>query len=79
MPLASRARLGPYEIQSAIGVGGMSEVYRARDLKLGRDVAAFVRLRDRPPVAEPVSFQLLPPDGPTFLSTVGTTLHRIAR
>jgi len=39
MPLAAGARLGPYEIHSAIGKGGMGEVYRARDTKLQRDVA----------------------------------------
>jgi eukaryotic-like serine/threonine-protein kinase len=33
------ARLGPYEIVSPLGVGGMGEVYRARDAKLNRDVA----------------------------------------
>ena len=35
-------RLGPYEIQAAIGAGGMGEVYRARDARLGRDVAIKV-------------------------------------
>jgi serine/threonine protein kinase len=39
MPLTSGTRLGPYEIQSPIGAGGMGEVYRARDSRLHRDVA----------------------------------------
>ena len=39
MALAAGARLGSYEILSAIGSGGMGEVYRARDAKLNRDVA----------------------------------------
>src|SRR6266542_1272903 len=42
MPLADGARLGPYEILAAIGAGGMGEVYRARDIRLKRDVAIKV-------------------------------------
>ena len=42
MPMTPGTRMGPYEIVAAIGAGGMGEVYRARDARLGREVAIKV-------------------------------------
>src|ERR1700720_1580805 len=51
MPILTGKRLGPYEVLSAIGAGGMGEVYRAKDTRLNRMVAVKVlppHLADRP-------------------------------
>jgi len=50
MPISSGTRLGPYEIVAPLGAGGMGEVYRARDPRMGREVAIKVsaeRFTDR--------------------------------
>ena len=39
MPITAGARVGGYEVLAALGAGGTGEVYRAKDTKLGRDVA----------------------------------------
>jgi len=52
MPLSAGSRLGPYEIRERLGAGGMGELYRAHDPRLGRDVALKVILTEGEPSAE---------------------------
>jgi serine/threonine protein kinase len=51
MPIETGTRLGPYEISSVIGAGGMGEVFKARDTRLNRTVALEVLPADK--VADP--------------------------
>ena len=66
MQLSAGDRIGPYTITSAIGRGGMGEVFKARDTRLNRDVAVKIKstsaqlslfnvLLNRNPAAPPVS------------------------
>ena len=43
MSLSAGTRLGPHEILAPLGAGGMGEVYRARDPRMGRDVATWAK------------------------------------
>ena len=52
MAIFAGSRLGPYEVVAPLGAGGMGEVYRARDPRLGRDVAIKVITSDSEPSAE---------------------------
>jgi serine/threonine protein kinase len=51
--LSAGERLGPYQIIGKIGQGGMGEVYRATDTKLGRDVAIKILVRSQKLIPTP--------------------------
>ena len=53
MSLAPGTRFGPYEIVSPLGAGGMGEVYRAKDTRLGREVAIKVLPQHLPAASSP--------------------------
>ena len=57
MSIDRGTRFGPYEIISAVGEGGMGEVYRARDTRLGRDVA--IKILNQSRLNSPANFSRL--------------------
>ena len=71
------SRLGPYEIVAPIGAGGMGEVWRGRDSRIGREVApdgTATRIEPLPPMPDPKKrFQTpaLSPDGKRFAGATG--------
>jgi eukaryotic-like serine/threonine-protein kinase len=64
MPLALGTKLGHYEIKAPLGVGGMGEVYRARDTRLERTVAIKILPADIS--ADPVAKQRLEREAKTI-------------
>ena len=72
MSLQPGTKLGSYEIVSLIGTGGMGEVYRARDTKLGREVAVPVQTQGELVVGN-VTMLCERPFTPSFFPTYSVT------
>jgi len=80
MALTSGTRLGPYEIAGPLGASGMGEVYRSKDMRLGRDVAIKVlpeslvrdseRLQRFEQEAQAMIAQALKHDGPALVEVI---------
>src|SRR5260370_40356307 len=66
MPIASGTKLGPFEIVEPLGIGGMGEVYRARDTRLGRDVA--IKILPKEMSADPIRKQRFDREAKTISS-----------
>jgi serine/threonine protein kinase len=81
MNLAAGARLGLYEVVAPLGAGGMGEVYRARDTRLGRDVAIkvlpaeFAAEPDRLRRFEQEARAVVAPDHPNILALYDVGTH----
>jgi serine/threonine protein kinase len=70
MMLARNSRIGAYEIVAMLGAGGMGDVYRARDSRLGRDVA--IKLLPRALSSDPERLHRFEHEA---LATAAVTLH----
>jgi serine/threonine protein kinase len=77
--LAAGSKLGSYEVLSLLGAGGMGEVYRAREPRLGRDVAIKVLPADRVADEGPRRRFVQEAQAASSLTGVGVLMRRLRR